>query len=69
MDDRKVREFDAPLKYKNKRCRFCGKTILVGEVAHIENWIIQKFYPIKGVKGFRKTYASHPTCTMHKQDS
>ena len=56
------RSFTTILKRKPKRCTVCNKIIQVGEPVFLEQEVVEKIYPVKGIMKYSRWHGTHPHC-------
>ena len=56
------RSFTTILKGKNRRCTVCNKIVKIGEPVFLEQEVVEKIYPVRGIMKFSRWHGTHPHC-------
>ena len=60
---------DYPKKTKaRKRCPGCAKLVADGDAVRVRTFRLEKWYPVRGLQWFMRTYISHEACAKGMDD-
>jgi len=62
MESREYRAIYRQLGSHRHKCTSCQHLIQDGEPVIVTRWQVEKYYPVKGIMRFWKTYFRHETC-------